>query len=226
MIVAFVVALIALLISQLIVSNGKSTHSPLVAPVGDLLIVDTETNGFPLDWTAPLNDTNNWPRIVSIAWNRIAPNGELLSSNYQIIRPDGYRIQTDATQIHGISNEDAIKNGVSITDIINEFEEEIAKCKYLVAHNIEFDYAVLYAEYLRLKKDTSILSSIKKVCTMKQSTMYCKIPSSKGYKYPKLNELYIRLFGVQLSGIHSAKNDAEACMKCFKELYNRKIIKL
>ena len=60
---------------------------------------------------------------------------------------------------------------------------------------------------------------------MKMSTNFCKISSSKGYKYPKLAELYRKLFSISISGVHNAQTDAEACMKCFKELYNQKVIK-
>lgn len=32
------------------------------------LIFDTETTGLPKKWKAPLDDFDNWPRMVQLAW--------------------------------------------------------------------------------------------------------------------------------------------------------------
>ena len=32
------------------------------------LFFDTETTGLPRSWKAPITDSNNWPRLVQIAW--------------------------------------------------------------------------------------------------------------------------------------------------------------
>ncbi len=223
MIVALIVAFFAYLIAQLILSYGK--NAPRVKPKGNLLIFDTETNGFPKNWKASLNDVNNWPRIVSIAWNKIEPSGLLLSNKNYIIKPNGFFILEEATSIHGITNEAAQQKGFSLNDVLEKFNEEITGCSYLIAHNIEFDYAVTFCEYTRLKINTNNLSSLKQICTMKLSTEFCKIRSSKGYKYPKLTELYQKLFSVSIPNAHNAQTDADACMKCFKELYNQNVIK-
>jgi DNA polymerase III epsilon subunit-like protein len=225
MIIALFVAFICYIIAQIIVSSKKESNVPLVKPTGNLLIFDTETNGFPNDWKASLYDTDNWPRIVSIAWNKIAPDGQLLSNNYAIIKPDGFSINAGSTSVHGISNANAEQNGLSLKDVLLLFEKELSDCKYLVAHNIEFDFAVVFAEYTRTNITTENFSSLTKICTMKKSTDFCRIPSSKGYKYPKLNELYQKLFSTTISNEHNAQIDADACMKCFKELYNKKVIK-
>ena len=126
MILALVVAFIAYLVAQFFVSNRKGESSSLIKPTGNLLIFDTETNGFPKDWKASLYDTDNWPRIVSIAWNKIAPNGQILSSNYAIIKPDGFSINAGSTSIHGISNANAEQNGLSLKDVLLLFEKEVS----------------------------------------------------------------------------------------------------
>ena len=53
------------------------------------------------------------------------------------------------------------------------------------------------AELLR-KEASSSFESTKKLCTMKSSTEYCKIPGLYGYKWPTLSELHIKLFGEDL----------------------------
>lgn len=223
MILALIVAFFCYLIAQLILSHGK--NKPRLKPTGNLLIFDTETSGFPKNWKAALDDIDNWPRIVSISWNKIEPSGLLLSNKNFFIKPNDYFISNESVAIHGITNEVAHQKGFLLSDVLEEFNKELTDCSYLIAHNIEFDYAVTFCEYLRLKINTNKLSSIKQICTMKMSTDFCKIRSSKGYKYPKLSELYQKLFTVPISNAHNAQADADACMKCFKELYNQNVIK-
>ena len=225
MILALIVAFIAYIIAQVIVNSTKNNNNGLVPPSGNILIFDTETNSFPKDWKTLLHDTYNCPRLVSISWNKIAPDGKLLSNKNYLIKPDGFSIDIASINVHGITNEFAQKNGQPLKEIVLEFNDEIGDCKYIVAHNIEFDYAVIFNEYMRLNLDAGNLCTLKQICTMKKSTDFCKIQSSKGYKYPKLNELHQKLFQKSISTEHNAQTDAEACMRCFKELYNKKVIK-
>ena len=43
------------------------------------LIYDTETTGLPRDWNAPLTDSENWPRLVQLAWQLHDAQGKLIS---------------------------------------------------------------------------------------------------------------------------------------------------
>jgi len=38
------------------------------------LFFDTETTGLPKNWKAPIEDLNNWPRLVQLAWLEWKPN--------------------------------------------------------------------------------------------------------------------------------------------------------
>ena len=46
------------------------------------LIFDTETTGLPKRWDAPLNDLDNWPRCVQVAWQIHDNKGELVSQKF------------------------------------------------------------------------------------------------------------------------------------------------
>lgn len=61
---------------------------------------------------------------------------------------------------------------------------------------------------------------------MKSSTDFCKIPNFYGYRYPKLQELYIKLFDVDFENAHDAFSDISATLKCFKEMVKRRIISI
>jgi len=224
MIVTLIIAFLCYGLAKYVVNSNDSNNS-LIVPSGNILIFDTETDGFPLNYKASIYETNNWPRIESIAWNKIAPNGQLLSSKYFVKKPNGFSEESTSTTIHGVSNEYVNLIGLSLKEIILLFENELSDCHYLVAHNIEFDYAIVFSEYRRVELNTTRISSIKKICTMKKSITFCKLPSKKGYKYPKLSELYYKLFGISISNEYNSQTNANVCMKCLKELFNLKIIK-
>lgn len=67
------------------------------------------------------------------------------------------------------------------------------------------------------------------VCTMERTTNWCAIPNPNsyygGYKYPKLQELYAKLFGENFTDAHDALADIRATKKCYFELIERGIIK-
>lgn len=226
MILALIGALFAFFVAQLLLSKSKSVPIRPKA-TGNLIIIDTETNGFPVSWKSAETDVNSWPRMVSISWYKIAPAGNVLSAHTFVIKPEGFVIKESSTHVHGITQDWALERGVQLNIALAALQNDLQDSNYLVAHNMEFDYPVLVCEYLRSNLSTEQLQPLKKICTMKLSTQYCKLPGSGGrYKYPSLEELYTKLFTSQLQGKHTSENDAKACMLCFKELYNLNIIKL
>ena len=56
------------------------------------LIFDTETTGLPQNFNAPLSDSDNWPRMVQIAWQLHDEEGKLIENQDYIIKPEGYDI--------------------------------------------------------------------------------------------------------------------------------------
>mgnify|MGYP000209284389 CR=1 FL=1 len=63
------------------------------------LIFDTETTGLPKNYNAPLEDLDNWPRLVQLAWQVHANDGSLISDKNYIIKPEGYTIPFNARKI-------------------------------------------------------------------------------------------------------------------------------
>jgi hypothetical protein len=59
---------------------------------------------------------------------------------------------------------------------------------------------------------------------MEASTDFCKIQGYYGYKWPKLSELHIKLFGEDFDGAHDALADIEATARCFWEMRKLKLI--
>lgn len=192
-----------------------------------VLVFDTETNGLPRNWKAPVNDLSNWPRVVQLAWGLYAPNGSAVQEEVLVIKPDGWVIPEAASSVHGISTEVASEIGVPMEAALWAFIEAYEQAEVLVAHNLAFDRPVLGAEMLRYAAmpENKVPHS---VCTMMASTDFCRLPGGRGgqYKWPQLSELHFRLFGEGFDGAHDALVDVQACARCFFELIDECIIPL
>jgi len=187
------------------------------------LFFDTETTGLPRNWKAPVTDLNNWPRMVQLAWIYCDSRGNRLETNDFIIKPENYVIPLEASRVHGITTEKAFSDGEDLQKILSRFNELIDQSDYIVAHNISFDEKILGAELLR-KGIRSNFNRKPKLCTMKASTNYCKLPGTYGFKWPNLSELHIKLFGKDFEQAHDASADINATEKCFWELKRLKIL--
>jgi DNA polymerase-3 subunit epsilon len=187
------------------------------------LFFDTETTGLPRNWKAPVSDLNNWPRLVQLAYLYYDSIGNKISGGDFIIKPEGFTIPTDASRIHGISTERALREGQPIVTILQHFNSLIAQATFLVAHNMSFDEKIVGSEFLRNGLQNSIESK-KKICTMESTTNFCAIAGPYGYKWPKLSELHYKLFRTGFNEAHNAAVDISATAKCFWELKRLGII--
>jgi len=187
------------------------------------LFFDTETTGLPRNWKAPVTDLNNWPRMIQIAWILCDIKGNRIESDDFIIKPDNFIIPVEASRVHGISTEKAINEGEDLKKVLMIFNELVGQADFIVAHNISFDEKIVGAELLR-KEIQSDFEQKRKLCTMKASTDYCKLPGPYGYKWPKLSELHIKLFGVDFDEAHDASVDINATEKCFWEMKSKGLI--
>ena len=186
------------------------------------IFFDTETTGLPKEYDAPITDIDNWPRLVQLAWI-IHDNNVVARKNY-IIKPLGFTIPNISTKIHGISTEQALERGQKIESVLNNFLEDTKDADVIIGHNIQFDLKIVQSELYRLNIKNN-LDQIAVLDTMMLSVNYCKIPNKQhGYRYPKLIELYNKLFSVSFENMHDAMADIEATAKCFWALIDRGII--
>ena len=187
------------------------------------IFFDTETTGVPLNYKAPTTDTHNWPRLVQLGWIVMDSKGNKLSQHDYIVRPVGFSIPAEAARVHGITTERALKEGRDLTEVIDEFMADFDKATFVVGHNISFDQNIIGAELVRLHRP-DVMKSKRTYCTMQAGTDFCRIPGRYGYKWPKLQELYVKLFGHDFEGAHNAMADIEATQECFWEMHNRGLI--
>lgn len=171
------------------------------------LFIDIETTGLienDLDY-------KNYPRIIQIAYS-YGRNSEIF--NYYI-KPDGFSISDEIERITGISYPKLIEEGVQIKDALKFYNKNIYNP--IIGHNVEFDISIIDSEYLRLKKipdnqniNNKLRDGSQIFCTMK------KFSSIFGGKFPKLNEMFSKLFKDDVpSGTHNAIIDLEILIDCY-----------
>ena len=180
------------------------------------IFFDTETTGVPRNYKAPTTDTDNWPRLVQLGWILMDSEGSKLS-------PVGFTIPADATRVHGITTERAIEEGRGLREVIDEFMADFDQATFIVGHNISFDQRIVGAELVRLHRP-DVMTSKRTYCTMEAGTSFCRLPGRYGYKWPKLQELYVKLFGHDFEGAHNAMSDIDATQECFWEMRRRRLI--
>ena len=192
-------------------------------------VFDTETSGLPRGRQPSFRDDDAYAtcRIVSIAWQILSSEFEVMEEDYFLIKPVDFTIPQDAINIHGITNEYAIEHGHEFATKIDTIWEALQKCTHLVGHNISFDFGVLLHElsihqhpmhqHPQAKAAINKLFEMQRVCTMLTGKRYIKMK-----KFPKLIELHAHLFdGAQLEGAHNAQVDTNCCVKCFKYMMEK-----
>ncbi len=145
--------------------------------------------------------------------------GKLIEVKNYTVRPDGFTIPYTAEKIHGISTEKALKEGLDLKDVLDEFYIDVERATFLVGHNIDFDINIVGAEYYRLGIENGFMQK-PRLDTKEESTDYCALPGGKGgkFKWPNLSELHWKLFNEGFGEAHNASADVVATARCFLEL--------
>lgn len=187
------------------------------------LFIDTETTGLPKtrgwgDYYDPsLTSYYNDSRVIELAYiiydEVFDEDRTIVKTVDELIIPDGFVIQN--SQFHGITMEDAMKNGKYISDVLKDFESDLEGVTTIVAHNINFDMNLILSECYRSKNIGIVkkIESIEKICTMEIGKIFME-----SRKYPKLVELYSYLFNKTVEQKHRALSDTQICAECYYKM--------
>ena len=177
--------------------------------------IDTETTGLPKTRAKPSSKNIHFYdecRMLSFAIVEYSNEYEELAAHHFLIYPSDFEVK--CTEIHGITEENAKKNGIIFEDFYTMFismvNYAINDCVF-IGHNLSFDMNVLKSEFVRHNKSLDIFDSIKEVCTLK---LYKQI----FLKPIKLGILYNNIFNKELEGAHDALNDARAAGEIYPRL--------
>lgn len=189
-----------------------------------IFVFDTETTWF-IDKKNTSLDAQ--PHIIQFAWIY----WEIKSWEFKEIKRINQMIKPKipipfwASQIHHIYDID-LKDAPSIEEYIWDFLKIINESDVIIWHNIEYDEEMLKIELKRLNREFEYKPN-QIICTMKQTVDFCALPWNwNRFKYPKLWELYKKLFWEYFLWAHDAIVDVEATLKAFMELYKNWIVKL
>jgi DNA polymerase III subunit epsilon len=105
-----------------------------------ILFFDTETMGFYDERSAP-NDPCQ-PYIVQLAAQLCDDDGKDIAEFSFIVNP-GIPIPKKTSDVHGITDDKAIKFGVSLSFAMMLFQHMYERADLVCTHNIKFDQAVI-----------------------------------------------------------------------------------
>lgn len=174
------------------------------------LAFDTETTGL-FDYKKDLADPSQ-PRIIELG-AVIGKEGEVIEEYQTLIKPDGWIVTQEITNITGITTEMCEADGIPIMDAVKHIEEMAKKCSLSVAHNMSFDMAMYNRETVPVGMTRTYLRDLPRFCTMKRDERF------KGRGFPrKLGDLHCHLFGCSHEDKHRALSDAKATLRCYYDL--------
>lgn len=193
------------------------------------LAYDSETTGIPA-WKLP-SEHPDQPHMVELAASLVnIETREVVRSIDVIIKPDGWVIPQECTNIHGITTERALEDGIPEKDAINMLVAMMAEAEehgpvLLVGHNESFDRRIVrigIKRYLDLpvaegqpdpgNQPSDKWKDAQAFCTCWKSRPHTKLP---GNKLPKLTEAYQHFMGKPMAGAHSARGDVDGCIEVF-----------
>ena len=211
-----------------------------------VLVFDTETTGLPKTKILNKYMLDLWPHIVQFSYIIFdTESNSIIKLKDCIIKvPNSLIISEDASKIHGITNEISLSKGVNIAGVLDEFFHDFGNVDHIVGHNISFDINMIKVELNRLLLNVSninngsnyqeylnlLIDSKDIYCTMKESIALCAIETKDKFgrnynKFPKLIELYQKLFQISPNNLHNSLNDVIVCLRCFMKLkYDKDIV--
>jgi len=179
-----------------------------------VLFLDTETTGLP----PRRGEGSEWPHITQLGFMLVC-DGREAALFHSLIEPDGWEIPDDIARLTGITTQMCRDTGIPIADALLLFKQYNDMVGAVVAHNYEFDSAILDKEMSRLGFLAEMFSDVRQFCTMKAATQIVKAKgqNSRGSfnKYPKLHECYSFFTGREMAVdgfvAHTAIGDVRAC---------------
>lgn len=182
------------------------------------LFFDSETTGIP-DFKAP-SESEHQPHIVQLAALLVDLDTEqTIQSMDVIIKPDGWTITQELTDIHGISHEHALNVGVPEKLAVDMFLQ-LWNRRPRMAFNSTFDNRIIR---IALKRYFGT-DMVDKWHNGSQGVEWqCQMIAARkimGGKQPTLAEAYKHFAGKELENAHSAMADAKACMVIYFAIKN------
>jgi len=205
-------------------NDNSSTNMGVLPKIVRVLIFDTETTGL---FPKCKNNIDEFPYITQLSYiiyNVETHQIETIYNNYINI-PHHAVITEKAHQLTGITREICSEKGKPVIDVLIDLHDAYIRCDYIVAHNWSFDSEMIRTEWSRneialtqqkpnihhiFNKDVDAILGVRHYCTMKNSQIIYKLS-----KYPRLTEIYQKLFNTIPDNLHNSLIDTLVCMRCY-----------
>ena len=194
----------------------------------EILIIDIETTGLVPKGATWENEFQLFPHVVQISWIFEEQEKDF------IIKPEGWIIPAEVSEIHGITQERAESEGVYFLEVVKEIANDATRAAKIAGHNLYFDLSIIKANVLKFGLSEFLQTILnpafdksKRIDTMNKTIKFvgAKFPDSNRLKFPRLEELYFKLFSEEFPA-HNALEDCRAVKRCLPELIQKGIIQL
>ena len=195
-----------------------------------VLFFDTETTGLTIKDAPP----EQQPHILQFAaiiveydenWQQVGEE-ETIDLLFKSPNP----IPAEATSINGITDE-MVAEKPHFSEYLCDWVDITDRVDLIIGHNVAYDTHMVHLNIERRPdlmpdgwNELDIQSwkdqcKAKRKCTMFGTTKFCGLKKENGGpKWPTLQELHQKLFGIEFEDAHNAMIDARATQKCFLEL--------
>lgn len=176
-------------------------------------ILDTEGSGL-FDYKRSA-DAEGQPRLAQLAMILIDHDGLVEGEHNFYIRPDGWSMTPEATEINGLTDEFLHRHGVPVVAALEAYTALIEAGRFVVAFNAQHDCKSVRAE-LRRAGMPDLFEQTRNVCVMRKANgVILKEGGKKGW--PSLNRCR-DVLGLTSDGAHGAVKDATDALAVYKYL--------
>ena len=216
-----------------------------------ICVFDTETTGLPKSKIINDLSLSLWPHVVQFSYIIYDTElKKIIKTVDLIIRiPENINISDEVSDIHGITNFISQSSQYKIEDALIHFSNDYLNygIDLIVGHNLSFDINMLKVELMReigpiidttnKRHFSQLLNSLNNInsespespnlyCTMQKSIELCNLKTKNRYgkeylKFPKLNELHMKLFNSSPRNLHNSLNDVLICLRCYYMLEHK-----
>ena len=192
-------------ISNKNITDSKSIEIDNYPDKNFYLVFDLETDG--------LIENERIPNILQVSWSLIDKSGYSYKRKTELVN-NGDNLNK-ASSVNSIDIETLKLIGKPICEVLKELWRDLHDVSAIISHNTEFDISVL--DHHMKECDLFFkFSSIPCLCTMKGGKNYLEsINKEENIKFPKLTELYYRLFDKSITPKHQAIFDKVLTSRCF-----------
>lgn len=193
-----------------------------------VLVFDVETTGLlPKDNRSP----ENCPYITQLSYIVWDMNQETAIEMYDtyIKVPQHVEIIPFITELTGVDRELLDRKGVPIEHALHRFCRAYMDADIVVAHNLDFDKNMVLVEMERARINVPLFTNQLKAetyCTMRATNIYCDLwrvmkNGARLRKWPKLAELYEKLFNETPENLHNSMMDTAVALRCYLHWHHR-----